>query len=72
VRDFTDEVGMKENILDLLRDDALRNRVAEAGWKRVQKLTWENQCRRLAETYSRWLEAWDFEKGRFREGALQS
>ena len=66
VRDFNDEAGMRDNILRLLRDDAVRISMAEAGWRRVQELAWDRQCRRLAEVYSAWLARWDQERGCFR------
>ncbi len=71
VRDFDDETGMVKNILALLSDDALRIKIARAGWERIQRLSWENQGRQLAETYARWLDAWDAPAGRFKPGFVQ-
>lgn len=69
VRDFDDEGGMEENILRLLRYDAVRVPMAETGWRRVQELSWGSQCRRLAETYSGWLDRWERARGSFRAAA---
>lgn len=66
VRDFDDESGMKENILRLLRDDAVRVPMAESGWRRVQALSWDAQGRRLADLYAGWLARWDQERGCWR------
>jgi glycosyltransferase involved in cell wall biosynthesis len=63
VRDFSDEAGMRENILVLLRNDSLRIAMAEMGRRRVHGLTWESQGRKLAQTYLRWLSQWDARLG---------
>lgn len=71
VRDFDDESGMVENILTLLTNDAFRGKIARAGWERIQRLSWQNQCQKLAETYTRWLAAWDAQAGCFKNSFPQ-
>ena len=63
---------MCSDILELLRNEEMRVKMAQAGWQRVQKLTWENQSRELANTYNRWLKAWDFKTGKFIEKELRA
>ena len=47
---------MRAAVARLLDDDALRLRVAEAGWRRVQGLRWETSVGKLEATYLRWLD----------------
>ena len=48
--------AMRGALARLLDDDALRSRIAEAGWRRVQDLRWETSVGKLEATYLRWLE----------------
>jgi glycosyltransferase involved in cell wall biosynthesis len=59
VRSFDDEDGMRRAILDLLKYDDRRVRLARAGWGRVQNMRWDRQTDRLADVYRGWLERWD-------------
>ena len=47
---------MRAAVARLLEDDALRARIAEAGWRRARSLRWETSVARLEATYLRWLE----------------
>ena len=47
---------MRAAVERLLDDDALRARLAGAGWRRAQGLRWETSVRTLESTYLRWLE----------------
>jgi glycosyltransferase involved in cell wall biosynthesis len=50
------DVGAMENaIARLLDDEAFRDGVAEAGWRRAQGLRWETSVRKLEAVYLRWL-----------------
>ena len=46
---------MRAAVERLLDDDALRARIAGAGWRRAQGLRWETSVRTLEGTYRRWL-----------------
>ncbi len=48
--------AMRTAVARLLDDEALRTRVATAGWRRVQGLRWETSVGRLEATYLRWLQ----------------
>ena len=50
--------AMRASVERLLDDEALRVRIARAGWQRVQRLRWEHSVRKLEETYLRWLDEW--------------
>ena len=52
---FGDVEAMRGALARLLDDDALRIRVAAAGWRRVQDLRWETSVGTLEATYLRWL-----------------
>lgn len=52
---FREVEGMERCIRDLLADDALRQKMATDGRKRVEGLTWEAQVRRLESVYLGWL-----------------
>jgi glycosyltransferase involved in cell wall biosynthesis len=47
---------MRSAVERLLDDDALRTRIAAAGWQRAQGLRWETSVRTLESTYLHWLE----------------
>ncbi len=54
VCDFNDLAGMEAAILQLLRNEDLRARIARAGWERVRALDWETNVRQLESVYLRW------------------
>jgi glycosyltransferase involved in cell wall biosynthesis len=58
-----------EALARLLRDDALRRRLAEAGRRRAQRLRWPDAIRRLETTYASWLEERRGAAGDVREGS---
>ncbi len=53
---FEDSGAMRAALARLLDDDALRTRIAGAGWRKVQGLRWESSVRKLETTYRRWLD----------------
>lgn len=53
---FEDAGAMRIALARLLDDDALRARIAGAGWRKVQGLRWESSVRKLEATYRRWLD----------------
>ena len=55
VCDFEDVTAMAAAIARLLAEPDFRYRIAEAGYKRVQALSWESSAKKLAETYAQWL-----------------
>jgi len=52
---FGDEDAMFATLHRLAGDDETRERIARAGWHRVQSLAWPEAVRHLAEIYLRWL-----------------
>jgi glycosyltransferase involved in cell wall biosynthesis len=48
-----DTKALAENIVRLLDDDALRQRLAQAGHERIREFTWEHSTERLADFISR-------------------
>lgn len=53
--DFGDEKAMGEAIDSLLANDGLRQQIAEGAWQRTRSLTWKENARKLADTYSTWI-----------------
>ena len=53
---FENPEAMRTALARLLDDDALRARVAGAGWRRAQALRWETSVQKLEGTYRRWLD----------------
>jgi glycosyltransferase involved in cell wall biosynthesis len=43
-------------VKQLLEDESLRLRIAQAGYRRVQSLRWDIAVKRLEDTYRRWLD----------------
>ena len=41
---------------ELMRDDGLRARIAQAGWERVQSLRWQPAAQRVHDLYAMWLD----------------
>lgn len=56
VCDFNDIGAMEQAVLQLLRDDELRSKIADGGWKRVRSLNWEANIQKLETIYCRWIE----------------
>ncbi len=56
VYDFNDEKAMVQAILQLLRDDQLRLKIAYGGWERVRSLNWEANIKKLEATYYQWVQ----------------
>ena len=50
-----DVAAMERAVLRLLDDPQTRDRIARAGWERVQALSWEKQVAELESTYLHWL-----------------
>lgn len=53
--EFNDIAAMTSSILKLLNNEDLRRRIALAGWKRVQELSWATNVKKLEDIYLRWL-----------------
>lgn len=56
VYDFNDVEAMEQVILQLLRDDELRLKLAYGGWQRVRSLDWEANIQKLEAIYRQWIE----------------
>lgn len=52
--DFTDAPAMERAVLKLLRDDALRARIATSAVERVRSLSWETNIAKLEALFARW------------------
>lgn len=53
--DFDDAAAMEAAIIGLLDDRASCERIARAGWTRVNKLRWDVNVRKLSALYSTWV-----------------
>tara|TARA_B100001248_G_scaffold262537_1_gene259236 strand:+ start:207 stop:1325 length:1119 start_codon:yes stop_codon:yes gene_type:complete len=53
--DFQDVEGMSQAIKKLLDNEALREKIARAGYDKVQKLTWSAQVDKLEQLYKNWM-----------------
>lgn len=53
--DFNDVDAMRQAVLRLLEDEALRLKIARAAWERVQSLSWDAQIKKLEAVYTRWV-----------------
>ncbi|MGQ0792565.1 MAG: glycosyltransferase family 4 protein [Deltaproteobacteria bacterium] len=65
IRGFDDLKGMRDAVLSLLGNEAMRRAVAERGWQRVRSLTWARSVERLEAVYRDWVSE---HKRRMREG----
>lgn len=46
---------LEQRVTELLTNPDLRERIARAGWERVQRMQWDNAVSQLEQVYNRWL-----------------
>ena len=65
---FGDRAAMLRALATLADDEAVRRRIAQAGWARVQSLSWPDSVRRFERTLAGWLNDWRKETADERSG----